>query len=87
MITAPRETRADAPMPAFGAYRIDQLGSGRCRFACTGLDGPHRFCGRPTQVGRLNRHGSWCADHLAVVFTASRPGGPAARAVGGASAR
>ncbi|MBY0259561.1 hypothetical protein [Methylobacterium sp.] len=79
------------PQPARGAYRIEQLRLGQCRFACTADDAPrhaHRFCGAPTEIGRRNPFGSWCPEHLDVVTeTSSRLAQPAflkntARSVG-----
>lgn len=54
-----------------GAWPIADLRAGQCRFACTADDvprGQHRFCGRPTRVGRSNLHGSWCDEHLPRVW-------------------
>ncbi|MGA4552358.1 hypothetical protein [Methylorubrum aminovorans] len=54
-----------------GTWPIADLRAGQCRFACTADDAPrdqHRFCGRPTRVGRSNLHGSWCDEHLARVW-------------------
>ncbi|MDH2313094.1 hypothetical protein [Methylobacterium brachiatum] len=70
------------PHPAFGAYRVDQLGFCQCRFPGGLVDGEHRFCGRPTTVSRANKHGSWCDEHMAVVFEAWRPGGQVLRRAG-----
>lgn len=69
------------PQPAPGAYRIEQLRLGQCRFACTADDAPrdaHRFCGARTEIGRANPFGSWCPEHLAIVVeTTSRLAQPA----------
>lgn len=54
-----------------GAWPIADLRQGQCRFACTpdhARPEDHRFCGRPARIGPGNRHGSWCPDHLALVW-------------------
>ena len=72
---------APEPQPDRGAYRIDQLRLGQCRYACTADNAPpqaHRFCGARTEIGRGNPFGSWCPEHLAVVTeTSSRLAQPA----------
>ena len=52
-----------------GTFRIEDLGPSQCRYACNEAphDG-HRFCGAATEIGPGNIHGSWCAEHRAVVF-------------------
>ena len=62
---AKRDTHPD------GTWPLADLRTGQCRFACTADDVPrdqHRFCGRPTRVGRSNLHGSWCDEHLPRVW-------------------
>lgn len=72
-----------------GALRIEELRLGQCRYACTADDAPrdaHRFCGRPTRIQRGNLDGSWCDEHLRMVWAAvGRPAGglSRARAAGG----
>lgn len=54
-----------------GAFILADLRSGMCRYACTPDDVPkdqHRFRGAKTFIGPGNRHGSWCPDHLRVVW-------------------
>lgn len=77
IITEPRFTfppyvePTPALQPAQGTYRIHELGFEQCRFACTADDVPrdqHRFCGALAPIGPGNLHGSWCAEHLAVLF-------------------
>lgn len=65
--------------PDRGAYRIDQLQLGQCRFPCTPHGArTHLFCGDATEIGSGNLHGSWCPEHLAVVVdTSSRLAQPA----------
>lgn len=76
----PAEPAPAPPQPAAGAYRIDQLREGQCRFACTPHDArSHRFCGQATEIGPGNLWGSWCPEHLPVVTCAPR------RNAGGAS--
>lgn len=70
------------PQPEPGTYRLEQLGFCQCRFPGALVRGEHRFCGRPTTFGRANKHGSWCDEHLAVVFTPRPHTG--ARKTGGA---
>lgn len=58
---------APPPPPEPGTWRIEQLRSGQCRFACTPDDVPrggHRFCGCPTSISARNINGSWCDEHL-----------------------
>ena len=57
--------------PAYGTLRLADLGLYQCRYACTADDAPrdgHRFCGRPTNVGAGNLHGSWCEEHRLLVW-------------------
>jgi len=66
---APEASPVLAPArPEFGAYRVEQLGFCQCRYPGALVRGEHRFCGRPTTVSRTNKHGSWCDEHMAVVF-------------------
>ncbi|MCJ2143679.1 hypothetical protein [Methylobacterium sp. E-066] len=55
--------------PDFGTYRLDQLGFCQCRYPGALVRGEHRFCGRPTVMTDANKYGSWCDEHLPVVFT------------------
>ena len=67
---APEPAPVLAPaLPEFGAYRLDDLRFCRCKFPTALVRGEHRFCGRPTTIDASNRHGSWCDEHRAVVFT------------------
>lgn len=79
---APEPAPVAPPPPAFGSYRLDQLGFCQCRYPASTVQGEHRFCGRPTTIGGANRHGSWCDEHLAVVYEAWRPGGQVLRRAG-----
>ncbi|GBU18046.1 MULTISPECIES: hypothetical protein [Methylobacterium] len=58
-------------LPADGDWPLPALRQGQCRFACTPHNAPsdaHRFCGRPTRISRSNLHGSWCDEHLPLVW-------------------
>lgn len=80
---APPPAPITPPAPAFGAYRLEEIKPGRqCRFPCSFVGTDHRFCGRPTSQGGANKHGSWCDEHLGVVFEAWRPGGQVLRRAG-----
>lgn len=68
--------------PAPGSYRLDQIGFCQCKFPTATVGGEHRFCGQPTTIGGANRHGSWCDEHLAIVFESWRPGGQVLRRAG-----
>lgn len=78
----PEPAPAAPPPPAFGTYALDQLNSCQCRFVCSSAGSDHRFCGKPTTIGGPNRHGSWCDEHLAIVFESWRPGGHVLRRAG-----
>lgn len=72
-----------AAQPDFGTCRLEEIKPGRqCRFPCSSVGTDHRFCGRPTSQGGPNKHGSWCDEHLAIVFEAWRPGGQVLRRAG-----
>lgn len=71
----PAEPAPAALPPAVGTYRIDQLGLGQCRFACTPHGArQHRFCGAATEIGPGNIHGSWCPEHLQHVLSSGGAG-------------
>lgn len=60
-----------SPTHAPGQWPMADLGSSQCRFACTPDNAPaseHRFCGRPTRIASRNLYGSWCEDHLLLVW-------------------
>lgn len=76
-------TPAPPPVPEPGTWRIAELREGQCRFACTPHNArpeAHRFCGRGTQVGPGNLHGSWCPDHLPMVWSGAKTAGGVSRA-------
>lgn len=66
---APDPAPIAADVPEFGTYRLEQLAFCRCKFPTATVRGEHRFCGKPTTIDASNRHGSWCDEHRAVVFT------------------
>lgn len=80
---APAPIAPPPPDPEPGTWRIAELREGQCRFACTPHNArpeAHRFCGRRTQVGPGNLHGSWCPDHLPMVWSGAKTAGGMSRA-------
>lgn len=63
--------RFDVPPMTPGSYSLTDLSPNQCRYPCTEVANSserHRFCGRPTTPGEGNRHGSWCPEHLRIVW-------------------
>lgn len=80
---APAPIVPPPPTPEPGTWRIAELREGQCRFACTPHDArpaAHRFCGQTTQAGPGNLHGSWCPDHLPMVWSGAKTAGGVSRA-------
>lgn len=69
--------------PAFGSFRMEDLTQRcQCRFPVATVSNQHQFCGRPTVKSDRNRHGSWCDEHLEVVFERKRQTGASSRSEG-----
>lgn len=65
----PEAAPVTPPKPKVGSFTIHDLSLFRCRFICSADGAPVRYCGHPTVPGPGNKHGSWCDEHRAVVFT------------------
>ncbi|MGU3668453.1 hypothetical protein ACLBX9_30090 [Methylobacterium sp. A49B] len=79
---APEPPPTAEQVPDFGTYRLDQLGSCQCRYACSSRGTDHRFCGRPAVHHHPKREAVWCAEHRDIVFVDWRPGGQVLRRAG-----
>ncbi|WP_426315554.1 hypothetical protein ACN9MF_11575 [Methylobacterium fujisawaense] len=80
--STPEAAPVAPPQPAFGTFVCLELKDGQCRFPCSSHGSTHRFCGRPIASRVSGKRSSWCAEHLAVVFEAWRPGDQVLRRAG-----
>jgi hypothetical protein len=60
-----RARKAQAPAPVSPHVAITEVGSGQCRFIVDARRVPALCCGLPAAGG------SWCSQHLAIVYTPS----------------
>lgn len=76
---APAPIPAPPAPPAFGEFRLEQLGFCQCRFPTSPDGQPFRFCGQRTGFRKDGQPASWCEEHGAIVFVPWQRGGSVVR--------